>query len=470
MPAVTLEEPRAAVASSPSRFAGDGVWAPGRRRLSLGLVLTITLVAFESLAISTVMPVVADDLGGLGLYGWVFSGFFLGNLFGIVTAGQAADARGTAFPFAVGLGLFSAGLLVGGLAPSMSVLVAARVAQGIGAGAIPAVAYTTVSRMYPPALRPRVFAVFSTAWVVPGLIGPAASGAIASAFSWRAVFLALLPFVALAAVITLPTLSRAAPLVDGVPAEVEDRRRRGLVLTLSAAAVLIALSGPPIVVAALLLAVGAPVAAVAFIGLVPVGTLRLAPGVPAAVLVRGVLTFAFFGTDAYVSLAFHEVRGRPTWVAGLALTAGTLGWTAAAWVQERLVHTVGPRRLVMIGFAMLAVGIIGMHGALGPFPVPVAIAVWSLAGAGVGLSYAPLSVTVLGLAEPGREGSASSSLQLSDVLGVSLGTGVGGAFVALGESQGWAVRSALELSFAVTLAVALAGIAAARRLPAALPT
>jgi MFS family permease len=471
MRAVTLEEPLAVeVPVLPRRgSAGDGVWAPHRRRLSLGLVLTITLVAFESLAISTVMPVVADDLGGLGLYGWVFSGFFLGNLFGIVTAGQAADARGTAFPFAVGLGLFSAGLLIGGLAPSMPILVAGRVAQGIGAGAIPAVAYTTVSRMYPAALRPRVFAVFSTAWVVPGLIGPAASGAIASAFSWRAVFLALLPFVALAAVITLPTLSRAAPLVEGASVEVEDRRRRALVLTLGATAVLIAVSGAPLVIAAPLLAVGGPVAAVAFLSLVPPGTVRLAPGVPAAVLVRGVLTFAFFGTDAYVSLTFQEVRDQPTWVAGIALTAGTLGWTTAAWVQERLVHSLGPRRLVMVGFGLLTVGIIGMHGALGPLPVPVAIAVWSLAGAGVGLSYAPLSVTVLGLAEPGREGAASSSLQLTDTLGVSLGTGIGGAFVALGESQGWEVRSALEVAFLVTLAAALAGIAAARRLPTRLP-
>ncbi len=465
---MTLDEP---IAAAPRRgLAVDGVWAPHRRRLSLGLVLTITLVAFEALAISTVMPVVADDLGGLGLYGWVFSGFFLGNLFGIVLAGQAADARGTAFPFAVGLGLFSAGLLVGGVAPSMSILVLARVAQGIGAGAIPAVAYTTVSRMYPAPLRPRVFAVFSTAWVVPGLIGPAASGAIASALTWRAVFLALLPFVVLAAVITLPTLSRTAPVVEGPPVVDADRRGRAVLLTLGAAAVLVALSGAPLPLAVVLLAAGAPVAVFAFLGLVPAGTLRLARGIPAAVLVRGVLTFAFFGTDAFVSLAFHEVRDRPTWVAGVALTGGTLGWTAAAWVQERLVHTVGPRRLVMIGFGLLAVGIVGMHGALGPFPVPVAILVWSLAGAGVGLSYAPLSVTVLGLAEPGREGTASSSLQLSDTLGVSLGTGIGGAFVALGESQGWEVRSALELAFALTLAVALLGILAARRLPVTLPS
>jgi MFS family permease len=489
MQAVTLDEPQAQVDEPPAAAASavrppggarDGVWAPGRRRLSLGLVLTITLVAFESLAISTVMPVVADDLGGLGLYGWVFSGFFLGNLFGIVTAGQSADARGTAFPFAVGLGLFSIGLLIGGLAPSMPVLVAARVAQGIGAGAIPAVAYASVGRAYPPLLRPRVFAVFSSAWVVPGLIGPAASSAIAEAISWRAVFLALLPLVVLAAAITLPSLTRVASAgpgpgpvgtsADDVAAPVEDRRVPALVLIAGVAAVLVAAGGAPIALAAILAVVGVPVAASAFLRLVPAGTVRLAAGIPAAVLVRGILTFAFFGTDAYVSLTFQEVRHQPTWVAGVALTGATVAWTAAAWVQQRLVHTLGPRRLVMVGFMLVAVGVVGMLGAQDLLSVPVAIAIWSVAGFGIGLSYSPLSVTVLGLAEPGREGSASAGLQLTDVLGGSLGTGVSGAFVALGETRGWATRSALELAFAVTLAVALAGIAASRRLPDALPT
>ena len=103
MQTVTLDDPLAALDVAAGVATDDGVWAPHRRRLTLGLVFTITLVAFEALAISTVMPVVADDLGGLGLYGWVFSGFFLGNLLGIVVAGQAADRRGTALPFLVGL-------------------------------------------------------------------------------------------------------------------------------------------------------------------------------------------------------------------------------------------------------------------------------------------------------------------------------------------------------------------------------
>src|SRR4051795_9096276 len=108
----------------------EGLWSPGRRALTLGLVLNVTIVASEALAVSTIMPIVAHDLGGLDLYGWVFSGFFLGNLLGIVVAGILIDRGNLARPFAIGIGLFSVGLLIGGFAPSMGVLVAARVIQG----------------------------------------------------------------------------------------------------------------------------------------------------------------------------------------------------------------------------------------------------------------------------------------------------------------------------------------------------
>src|ERR1700687_5757369 len=81
----------------------EGVWGPGRRPLTAGLVLTITLVAFEALAVSTVLPKVARDLGGIALYGWVFSAFMLSNLVGITIAGFQADHRGPAPVLAAGL-------------------------------------------------------------------------------------------------------------------------------------------------------------------------------------------------------------------------------------------------------------------------------------------------------------------------------------------------------------------------------
>jgi len=460
---VIASDMSAAAPTGPSVAAG-GLWAPPRRRLAVGLVLTVTLVAFESLAVSTVMPLVARDLGGLHLYGWVFSGFFLGSLLGIVLAGQAADRHGTLAPYVVGLALFAVGLLLGGLAPSMALLVAGRVVQGVGAGAIPAVAYTSVGRVIPIELRPRMFAVLATAWVVPSLLGPAAASALAVAVGWRAVFLALLPLVGLAAMMTAPALDRRAPEASGSPTA--DRRPAALALVGGVTLMLAAFGGQPQMASAALLAVGAPLAFGAFLRLVPPGTVRLASGLPAAVMARGLLTFAFFGVDAYVSLAFVEVRGQPTWVGGAALTAAALWWTTGAWIQQRLVSNVGPRRLVVAGFACVATGVVGMLGALGPLPLWPAVGIWSIAGLGMGLAYASISVTVLASAPAGQEGAASASLQLTDVLGVALGTGVGGAFVAIGTARGWPAAVSLELGFAAALMTAMLGIVAASRMPA----
>ena len=158
-----------------------GLWSPPTRGLTAGLVLSITFVASEALAVVTVMPRRRPDLGGLRLYGWVFSAFMLGSVVGIVAAGREADRRGPAIPFVAGLVLFGAGLAVAGLAPSMEVLVAGRVLQGVGAGAVPSVAYVVIGRSFPGPLRARMMAVLSTAWVVPGLAGPAVAAEVAHA-------------------------------------------------------------------------------------------------------------------------------------------------------------------------------------------------------------------------------------------------------------------------------------------------
>jgi MFS family permease len=472
-------------------LARESVWGPRYRRLTVGMLLTVTLVAFESMAISTVMPRVSDDLGGLGLYGWVFSGFFLGSLLGIVVAGQLTDTRGARWPFATALVLFAGGLVAGGAAPSMAVLVVCRVVQGIGAGGVSAIAVASVGRAYPPAVRPRMFAVFSTAWVVPGLVGPVAASSLTELLTWRSVFWGLLPFVVVAAVMTAPVLERTArrtahavagaAVSDGAGpvggAAVSDgagpvggapgRRSRGgdaLVLVTGVGLVLGGSGAPSPVVGGALVVAGLGPAVWAFVRLVPRGTVRLRQGMPAAVAVRGLQTFAFFGTSAFVSLALTEARDGSTWLASVALTASTVSWTAGSWLQQRVVLVRGPRWLVQRGLGLVAAGVVGMVAGLHA-PVGVAIPLWALAGLGMGLSYSPLSVTVLAEAEPGREGSASASLQLCDVLGQSLGTGLAGVFVALGEARDWATTTSLDLAFGLTLAVALAGALAATRLP-----
>ncbi|HVM52259.1 MAG TPA: MFS transporter [Acidimicrobiales bacterium] len=443
----------------------SGVWAPERRALTTGLVLTITLVAFESLAVATILPDVEADLGGLSLYGWVFSAFFLGSLVGVVVAGQTTDHRGPAAAYLLGLGLFVGGLVLGGLAPSMFVLVVARAVQGFGAGAVPATAYATIGRAYPEAIRPRVFAILSTAWVVPGLLGPGAAGAISHAVGWRWVFLGLVPLSLVAGLIAYRPL-RALAVEDGVRAA--SRLGPALRVAIGAGLVLGGITADRFVVAVPLVAAGAMVGVRPFLSLVPPGTVRAAPGLPAAVLVRGVLTFAFFGADAYIPLAITSARGATTLYAGLALTVSAVFWTAGSWFQERLVNRVGPRRFVGAGHLVMLAGIGGAALILwDAVPLWVVVVAWAIAGFGIGMSYAPISLTVLREAPPGQEGTATAGMQLTDLLGVSLGTGFGGAAVGLGDTLGWGPTPGIGIAWGMAAAAALAGAVIARRLPGA---
>jgi MFS family permease len=441
----------------------DGVWSPRRRALTTGLVFTITLVGFEGLAVATILKVINDDLRDINLLGWVYSAFFLGNLLGVIAAGYDADRKGPARPFLVGLTLFALGLLGGGLAPSMVVLVTARFFQGIGAGAIPAIAYASIGRAYPRELQPRMFAVLSSAWVLPGVIGPAISGAVAAAFGWRWVFLGLIPLVALAAVMTIRALRVLGPPGGEDPI---DRRLGALTLVVGAGLVLGGASAHSIIAAIVLVVVGAVIGVRAFIRLVPPGTVRLARGLPAAVAVRGLATFAFFGTDGWVSFTVTNARHSSLLLGGTALTAATLTWTAGSWIQDRWVRRIGPRHFVVTGVLLIVVGI-GLMIMVAALQVPVALAVlaWGVGGLGMGLAYSPISLVVLSEAPEGGEGGASASMQLSDVLGVALGTGAAGAIVSAGATFHWSQGHALALAFTLSAVVALGTAVAALRLP-----
>jgi MFS family permease len=441
-----------------------GVWTPGRRMLTTGLILLVTLVASEALAVAVVMPRVERSLGDLGLYGWVFSAFFLGQLVGIVVAGRACDRVRPLLPFSAGLILFVAGLLIGGSAGSMPVLVAARALQGLGAGALPAVAYVCIGREYPAPSRPRMFALLSTAWVVPSLVGPAAAAVVGEHFGWRWVFLGLVPVVLVCGAVVITGVARIAT-PDGDGAE-GSNLRDALVVALGAGLALAGLDQARLVGAVPLCAVGLALCLGAFRRLTPPGTLRARPGLPATVLVRGVLTFSFFMADAYVTYLLTTERGASAIVAPAALTASSVLWTLGSWIQERRVGVDGPRPLVAVGFVFVGAGIgLLMATVSGSVPAALGVVAWGIGGLGIGMAYSPLSVTALAEAEAGQEGRATSALQLSDVLGVALGTGLGGVIIAHGAQGGKAGGPALVAVFAVALAVSVVGVVLSRRLP-----
>src|SRR3954447_18788873 len=136
-----------------------GVFAASRRALTIGILVTISAVAFEGMAVTTVLPTAAVELGGLEAYGWAFSAFMLASLVGAIGAVQLADRRGLALPAVVGFSAFGVGLLIAGLAPTWPMLLFGRALQGIGGGSLGAISYLAIARMYPAETRPRMLAI-----------------------------------------------------------------------------------------------------------------------------------------------------------------------------------------------------------------------------------------------------------------------------------------------------------------------
>lgn len=452
--------------------ASGGLWAPQLRALTTGLVLSTTLIAVEALAVLTIMPRVAHDLGDLSLYGWVFSSFFLAGLVGAVAAGRDADRVGPARAYLAGFVLFAAGLTVAGTAPSMGVLVVGRCVQGLGAGAIPAIGYVAIGRSMDERLRPRMMAVLSTAWVVPSLFGPLLSALVTRTLGWRVVFLGLIPLVGLAAALSVPFLARLGrpsadehAAADPYPGD-EHRLADALLTAVGGVLVLEALASNTAVLAALLAVGGLAIGVPALRRLLPAGTLAARRGLPATILSRGLLTFAFFGADAYVTLAFTTVLHHSTTLTGIFITLPTLTWTMGSWIQARLSRSQEQRALLRVGIVLLLVAVAGMAISLrGGVPVSVAFVSWSVAGLGMGMAYAPTTLLMLSDVSAERTGWASASLNLADVLGTALGTGLGGGALVLASNQGWPLSTGVTLAFAIAAAGGVLGLAVSGRLP-----
>jgi MFS family permease len=450
----------------PARLAGEGgLWSPGRRPLTLGLVLTITLVAAEALAVSTAMPIVVRDLGGLELYGLVFSAFLIGSLFGIVVVGGLIDRRGVVFPFVIGLVLFAIGLAIGGFAPSMPVLIGARFIQGIGGGTIPPVAYVAIGRSLPESLRPRMFAMLSTAWILPGVLGPAIAGVVAEVFNWRWIFLGLLPLIVISGTMALRGLRPLPRIAATGTGSARQRLVDAIVVAVGAALVTAGLSSETPALLGGLTAAGILLIGIAFRRLTPPGTLSASRGYPTAVLLRGVLTLAFFCVDAYVALLLVEVRGWSAAEAGIALTAATVSWTAGSWTQARLSTRYRPEEFVRVGFPVVAIGIAALGLILLPgVPAVLAVPIFALAGLGMGLTYAQFALIVLRDVPIAIQGTVTAGLTLSDVIGTALGTGIAAAAVSTTVRHGEGPGPGIGIAIAVGTVVALIGFLLSPRL------
>jgi len=417
--------------------AGSGAEPPGTvgiraspyRPLTIGIVTLVLLVAFEAMAVSTVMPEAVRELKGLAWYAWGFSAFMVASMFATVVSGDLSDRFGPAKPLAVGVGLFSGGLAIAGTAPVIAPFILGRAVQGLGGGTIVVALYVVAGRAYPEAMRPRVFAAFSAAWVLPAIVGPFVAGTVAEAASWRWVFLGLVPFAIVPLLLMVPRL-RALPPPQGERTGRTGRKR--LALAAAAGIGLLQYAGQELRLVSLAAAVGGLVLLlVGLPRLLPAGTGRFRRGLPSVVGMRGLVAGAYFGTYSFLPLILTSHRDLSATRAGVVLTVGALGWSAAAWWQGRPKVRVPRHRLVQVGTALVTAGIALVGVSVIPsVPVLVTPVGAVVAGLGMGVTMASLSVLLLCQSAVADQGANSAVAQLTDAMGQVASVGLGGVLFA----------------------------------------
>jgi MFS family permease len=433
-----------------------GVFDREHRRTTVGLLMLITFIAFEAMAVGTAMPTAVAELDGLAWYGWPFSAFLVASVVGMVIGGDAGDRRGPRVALPWSVAVFAAGLLLAGLAGHMALFVAGRAVQGLGAGVMVVLLYVIAAQAYDPVLRPRLFGAFSTAWVLPALVGPLVAGLVTEHASWRVVFLGLLPLIALGALLVVSAgRSFTAPANPAPPAPA----RRWWAALAGLGIVALQYAGQRLDLLGAALAVAGIAALVAGLRpLLPPGTARARPGLPAVVASRGLLAGAFFGMDALLPLALTSVHGYSPTAAGIPLTAGAIGWATASNLQGRF-PAVPRERLLRAGFVLLGVGLAGSAlaavPALGGWP---AYPFWALAGLGMGLGMPSVGVLLLDQSPEHRRGADSAALQIADVTASALCVGLAGVLVAAAATGLLPLPAAVIASVAVFTLVTLVGV------------
>ena len=425
------------------------------RLTTAGLLMLVTMVAFEAMAVATAMPTAVRELGGLAWYAWPFSAFLVASVVGMVLGGDVSDRHGSRRALLTGVTVFAAGLLLAGMAGSMAVLVAARALQGVGGGMISVSLYVVAGQAFDPRLRPRLFGAFSAAWVLPALVGPAVAGLLTTHLTWRLVFLGLLPLILLGLGLALPAV-RGLPVPSAAPGTASARRWWALLAGVGIGTLQYAGQRLDLLAAGLAVA-GVCALVLGLRPLLPTGTAALRPGLPAVVAGRGLLAGAFFGMDILLPLALTELHGYDAAAAGVPLTAGALGWATASQLQARR-----PRwsrvRLLRTGFLLLAAGL----AATALVAVPgvggwSAYLSWGVAGLGMGLGMPALSVLLLERSSDGSRGADSAAFQIADVTGSAVCVGVVGVLVAATAGGTLSLSAAVLAGVAVLTAVAVAG-------------
>ncbi|MCE5172260.1 MFS transporter [Paenibacillus profundus] len=445
-----------------------GIFDVQYRALTIGIILTLTTVAFEGLAITTIAPKLAQSLHGIHLYGWIFSAFLLSQIIGTMVMGQQIDKHGVFKSIISSFIIFVIGIIIAAVSFHMYMLIAGRAFQGFGAGALITCVYYSVTLSYPDSLRTKILAAFSIAFVLPALIGPYVAGLIAAYVSWRFVFWIVLPLIVLALSLTLPSF-RNIPTKNTSAKKGSYKEIYAILLAIGTGLLLSGLGFISDWKGIALSVVGVIIMIQPLRKLLPAGTFLVKRGLPATIVSRGLYVACYFATESFVVLALTEVKGLSEELAGLIVAAGALSWSAAAWLQSQLDerdHGQGRKKRVIFGIGIMIVGVTLVITAIG-FPgggIAIALISQIITGFGVGLANPTTGAIALQHAQAGKEGEVSATIQFIDSFSIGLSIGLSGALIALSETFQWGIFTGVMMALSLQLCFVLLSLVTSFRI------
>ncbi|MDQ0177826.1 MFS transporter [Bacillus chungangensis] len=432
--------------------------------LTIGIILASMTIGFEGLAVTTVAPVIAGDLHGIHLFGWIFSAYLLAQIVGTLVIGRQIDRKGPALLFTMAILIFAVGLIIAAVANNMYVLIGSRAMQGFGAGAMYTCIYTAISLSYPDELRAKILGALGTAYVLPSMLGPYVAGLIAQHFSWRFVFWGVLPFLLLAVLLSMPVFRKLK-----MPS-VQEKNETGVIglsvlLAIGTGLFLSGLGMLPKILGIVLLLVGLSLMAQPLRKLLPKGTLTFRSGLSSLIASRGLFFAAYVCTQNFLVLALTDTKGLAADRAGLIVASAALSWCIVAILQARwdaADQGRGRNKRIIAGILLMIVGIAIMVW-IPAINIVLAVLGEIVTGIGIGLAHTVSSTVAFSLAKEGESGQVSGSLQFADSFTPGVAVGIGGAIIAMSQTAGMSLEAGITFAMTFNLALILLSLFASVR-------
>lgn len=391
-------------------------------------MVAVFLFAIDATIVSSAMPTVVSQLGDIDLYSWVFSVYMLTSALATPIFGKLSDLYSRRTLMLLAIATFVLGSVACGAAQSMTQLIVFRAVQGMGGGAVYALAFIIVGVVFPVEQRARMQGMIASVWGVASVLGPAGGGFIAEHWDWRWIFWINLPL----------GVTAAGLIIAGFREQRADGARRSL--DLAGAAIL--LSALMLLFYGLLVAanqldlvtaesvsvvVGVAVLFTLFIvvegkardPLLPMALFRM-PGYSRPTYLSLLAAMGIFGVIGFLPLYVQGALGGSATLAGLTLLPLSVGWTVGSLTSGRVTPVWGYRRVCATGMTLMVAGYIPFMVLEEAGGMTVMLVATFAAGTGMGMTNVTALVAAQSAVPFQHLGVGTSTLMLFRTIGGAL--------------------------------------------------